>query len=242
MPTMSRRINRLGIVSFDRLAGARLHAPLSQDDTQRAMTVLDANGCDALLFALGWGSAAEVKPDWSALHRLQSVLLGVEDAALKLHQRGDEPVLLPSIDMSGPRRTAKGKAEVVAALPDRVLRGAVLLFGAEVNAFTMLKAESRFEAPEGWQHYIEDHDIRVILNPSATYMRRWEMKRKRALISTRGRTVVSVWNRTTVGESALPWTVFQDGTEVTGAVERLSASDERLTLAALNLPPVRATY
>lgn len=238
---MAQKINRLGMVAFDHLVATASGQPLHCSDTDLALAVLDDQGCDTVLFALGWRTAQVFKPEWSSLRVVRTVLLGPEEDALDLHRRGGDVVPLTSVDLRA-RRDEATKDQVVAALPDRTFDGAACLFGAELNAFTMLKAEGRFQAPSGWQPYLDIHDIRVLLNPSATYMRRWEMKRKRAFISSRGRTVVSLWNRTTLGESQRPWTVFQDGIEVTGAAQLLPASDARLTLAVLDIPPVRGTY
>lgn len=238
---MAQTIRRLGLVAFDYLAASRLDAPLSMSDAERAMSVLDEHGCDTVLFALAWHGVRDVEPNWARLSALQSVVTSPDSGTMTLHQRSVAPRDLASIDLGSDHRDDATKALIVSVLPERTFRGAALLFGGEVNAFTMVRQANHFEAPEGWQEALHAGNVGLILNPSATYMRRWEMKRKRAFLSTGGRTVVSLWNRTTVGESQRAWTVFQDGVEITGAVRALNALDDRLSLAILDLPGVEPT-
>ena len=63
---------------------------------------------------------------------------------------------------------------------------------------------------------------KLILNPSHDYMRRPEMKKKRALFSQGSRVVLSVWNRgNKPPEARAPWQAFADGKEISAWIREV---------------------
>ena len=86
---------------------------------------------------------------------------------------------------------------------------------------SVIRSSDDFYDPFGFVQALDELSISVLLNPIHDYMRRYEMKKKRAHYSKNGRTVISIWNRGKGREPDLPWTVFHDGCEATSSVREL---------------------
>lgn len=68
---------------------------------------------------------------------------------------------------------------------------------------------------------LNNKGIKFILNPIHDFTRRYEMKKKRAILSRGGRYLISVWNHGKPRESKVPWTVYYDGDEITSRVKQI---------------------
>jgi hypothetical protein len=238
---------RVGVVGFDYRLDVSADALLSLANYDTALRLLDDEGCDTVLFTQSALEApvemtAEDRPPFGELRSVDLVVNGLASGPEMAAWRRAEsaPTILQPVDFSAKRKEMG--PTLVERLPERTFDSALLLFGGELNAFVMRKAEESgvgFDAPAGWIEYLRSAGVGLILNPAATYMRRWEMKRKRAFCSEPRRTVISVWNRTTLGESARQWTVFHDGDERSGSVERmvdLGDVSPRLVVGILDVP------
>jgi hypothetical protein len=77
--------------------------------------------------------------------------------------------------------------------------------------------------------------VEVILNPIHDFMKRHEMKKKRAALSLDGRWVLSVWNKGKKGETYTPWTVFHNGSELTDSVLEVSVQIPSVRIGIVNV-------
>lgn len=100
-------------------------------------------------------------------------------------------------------------------LSRRRLSDGLLVICGESNIVTTSRNYGGVFDPFGFSDYLDREKIRFILNPLHDYMKRYEMKDKRAYLSRNERTVVTVWNRGRFlgkgGEPDPPWTVYHDG-------------------------------
>lgn len=216
------------------------------------MTLLDDHRCDTVLFALPWNKApispTTREPLWTSLATLRSVYVGTPGGHFLLREMGREKVEVRPTEAVRSSLVGEG---LMRSLPDRVRDRTLMVYGSELGAITLKRTPERhFLAPPGLDEALSAHQVRVILNPLETYVRRWQMKPKREYLSRGGRIFVSVWNRTTANESAKTWTVHSNGTERTGDVTPVRDSglppwvtvgvlDLQLD-AAVTLSPVRA--
>ena len=108
------------------------------------------------------------------------------------------------------------KRALMNGLPSRIFGSTLFLVCGEANIVSTQRNSSALTDPFGFMKWLATADPKLILNPTHDYMRRPEMKRKRAVYSRGGRTVLSVWNRGyKPPEASKPWQAFVDGKEVT---------------------------
>lgn len=219
------------------------------------LTLLDREGCDAVLFALfsviprqGYNPTRA----FVGLRHIRAVLLEeFRDGRKRIAQRY---VVY--------RRTSKGweaytfwqqfgslagkHAEEISKfvcrdLPKRMLGNCGVLLCGESNAVKYSPRDGRVHDPFGLRAALPA-EVRIILNPVHDRMTRFEMRRKRRYLSDGGRWVVSVWNkgkrdsggRARDGQGPA-WTVFHDRRAV--IVPRL-ANDFAVEIGILELPDV----
>jgi hypothetical protein len=77
-------------------------------------------------------------------------------------------------------------------LPSRTFGATLFLTCGEANIISTRRNSTNLTDPLGFMAWLERASPRLILNPSHDYMRRPEMKTKRALFSNGGRSVLSV--------------------------------------------------
>jgi hypothetical protein len=99
-------------------------------------------------------------------------------------------------------------------LPNRILGNSCVLLCGESNAVKCKRDDGKVYDILGLRKAIrKEKSVEIILNPCHDYMRRPEMKKKRAYLSEGKRWVISVWCKGKGRESILPWTVFYNGKE-----------------------------
>lgn len=234
-------ISTLGLVSVNHLESYLGEPAGDLDDriVHRCLRILDAQGCDTVLFALPYAGTTLTgvnQQTWKSCENISQVFLGTSRRSLTFWTRERPPMRMSPVEGVDARSVGQ---ELVRVIPQRVQSHAMALFGTDMSALTLRKIPSRtIESPEGWEDALNAAAVRVFLNPLETYVRRWELVPKRQFCSRAdGRTFVSVWNRTTVGESALRWTVHTGGLVRTGEVVpvRDSAAPKHITLGVLDM-------
>jgi hypothetical protein len=138
---------------------------------------------------------------------------------------------------------ASRKRAFMDELPSRMFGSTLFLTCGEVNIISTRRNSTQLSDPYGFMSRLQHAATRVILNPTHDYMRRPEMKAKRASLSQGGRTVLSVWNRgRKPPEADPPWQAFFDGEEVSDKIREVDLPSARdVRVGVIDVPPDTAT-
>lgn len=188
----------------------------------------DAAGCDSILYSLWtWDSQTPNAKNhdimFSALNRVQRVILEIFSgdeygpAEVWLKQRQEPLVANQRFATSG--ENDRVKQRFIDDLPGRAFDDSIVMLCGESNIASTVRGTDGFRDSFEFNARLDEMDLRVIWNPIHDYMRRYEMKRKRAYYSLNGRWVLSVWNQGKPSESYTPWSVFHNGIDSTEMVE-----------------------
>lgn len=88
----------------------------------------------------------------------------------------------------------------------------------------------------GLMPHLKRSNVAIILNPGHDYMRRHEMKKKRAALSSPDRWVLSVWNMGKASEAHQPWTAFRDGHDLTSNIREVSTGSNDVRVGLISIP------
>lgn len=109
-----------------------------------------------------------------------------------------------------------------------------MLACGEANIVSTQRGSSDITDPMGFMANLDDK--RLILNPTHTRMKRWEMARKRQQFSIGGRTVVSVWNPDNKDpRTALPWQAYRNGAAISDRIEQVPMPSHSIYMGVLEL-------
>lgn len=226
-------ISRIGIVSRD----YRHTYPNKFRDFSYVMpgilALLDARGCDAVLFSLYSISDGSFDPRiyLKSKKKLKLVVYEMFKDGKK-RKPGEKIVYLKSkgkwlkfsLEQKFGSLSKVSKAEVIEFVKDFASRRTggnwcVMLCG-EVNGVKCSTEDKKVHDTYGLRNAIPK-EVRIILNPGHDRMTRPEMKRKRQYLSKKGRWLISVWNkgkefkdgRTRDGKDSA-WQFFHNGKDV----------------------------
>jgi hypothetical protein len=202
----------------------------------------DEYGCDTILYALWtWDNRSTV------LRTHGSIFNGLSHVRRVILEPGnwpDDDQISPPLDQlhvevwssddAHPRILQQrfavagdhsGKWQFISELPSRRISDGLVIICGE----SQIVSERRmggFNDYLGFLPQLDQLGTKVILNPIHYFMQPShgiDIRRKRKLYSTRGRTVVSVWNQGYSRENMKipPWTVFHNGEDKTHGVQEL---------------------
>jgi hypothetical protein len=126
------------------------------------------------------------------------------------------------------------KHDLIRDFDDRKLGKHLVLLCGESN-IVRIPASGGVADDFGFLRKLRDDDVGVILNPIHDFMKRHEMKKKRAALSLEGRWVVSVWNKGKKGETYMPWTVFHNGSDLTHSVREVPVQIPSVRIGIVNV-------
>lgn len=231
------KINKIGLVSRD----YNVRFPNGYRDFSYSMpdilTLLDAQGCDAVLFSL---YSLVPRPDfdpYTAFKHLKTIrLVCIEEFMDK--PRGRKPGACVAYYKDGPDWRAHRVKQVLGRvntpalvreaqkfaqkrLPKRVLGNCALLICGEVNLGRYAKlGDKQIHDVFGVRAALPP-TVNIILNAGHDKTQRFELPRKRSFFSAGRRLVITVWNKGKIGpngmprrEAALPWSAYFDGEPV----------------------------
>ena len=118
----------------------------------------------------------------------------------------------------------KVKQEFVERLEERQFGPTLVMICGETNIVRTKRDSGRIIDEFGVRRRLRDFGTELILNPVHTYMRRYEMEKKRRALAVSGRWLVSVWNAgMSPSEAALPWGAYYRGRDVSNKIEELDS-------------------
>ena len=197
------------------------------------LKICDASGCETVLFSpysldkRGIELASDPFANLSNVNIivLEQILTTVDDnmywediemdnlVSIVLQRSSPLPIKVQQRFASS--QDSKSQKELfVNEIASRQFRQRLLMICGETNIISTGRAGDAY-------HILQKLDAlgtKAILNPIHDYMRRYEMKEKRALLSKNGRFVASVWNTGKGREPGLPWTLFYDGGELSDRI------------------------
>jgi hypothetical protein len=110
----------------------------------------------------------------------------------------------------------------------------LMLACGEANIVSTQRGSPDITDPMGFMANLADK--RLILNPTHTRMKRWEMAKKRRQFSIDGRTVVSVWNPDNKDpRTALPWQAYRNGAAVSDQIKQVPMPSHSIYMGVLEL-------
>ncbi len=146
----------------------------------------------------------------------------------EVHFRGlEEPAVLYQ-RFATSQSVVGEKKRFVEELPTRTFGQGLVMLCGESNIIRTKRDCEELDDRFDFLSYLDQAEIRLVLNPIHTYMQRYEMRLKRLAYSQNGRTVLAVWNRgeSERGESQLPWAAYCDGEEVTHQIREITDGEE----------------
>ena len=188
----------------------------------------EAEGCDTVVYALWSHDLRKTKSlnearVFGSTTKIQTAILEVfddEDARIEVWHRGAPP---HRFRQRFTRSTSpmSSKQAFMDGLPARTLGSTLLMACGEANIVSTRRDSDEIVDPFGFTDWLQQAQPRLILNPSHSYMRRYEMTTKRTLYSE-GRTLLTVWNRgEKPPEPEQPWRAFVDGEDRTGDIREI---------------------
>ncbi|MBA3831222.1 MAG: hypothetical protein H0X34_04910 [Chthoniobacterales bacterium] len=129
----------------------------------------------------------------------------------------------------------KGKQSFIDEFEQRRIGSCFVILCGETNIVTIRMRDGGVTDEFGFLGKLDNAGVAIVLNPIHDYMRRHEMKKKRAALSANKRWVLSVWNKGKKGETATPWTAFHDGQEATGAVQEVQLGIPSVRMGVINV-------
>jgi hypothetical protein len=134
---------------------------------------------------------------------------------------------------------ARTKTALLKELPARKFGSSLLLLCGETNIIRTKRRSKKVEDRFDFRAKLKELGIKLIVNPVHDYMRRPEMKTKRAILSEDVGLVVSVWNRGNKDrEAEAPWTAHLDGEDISARIEEKTAipSQPGIRMGLLDVP------
>ena len=132
--------------------------------------------------------------------------------------------------------SSKHKQAFIDDFEKRRVGSCFIILCGETNIVTIRMHDGGVTDEFGFLERLARGGVSIILNPIHDYMKRHEMKKKRAVLSHNKRWVLSVWNKGKKGETAIPWTAFYDGQDMTAFIRevQLGIPSVRMGIAALD--------
>jgi len=195
-------------------------------------SVCDSEGCDTILYSLfTWDEKSPIhrnhKNIFGDLNNVECVILevGNKKTPNKIVEVWLKDEKMPRIMEQCFAKSSdpyERKREFSCSIPKRIIGNSLITICGESNIANYIPSNGNFRDEFGFNGELEAHGIRVVFNPLHDYMRRPEMKKKRAYYSKNQRMVITVWNMGRGRESSIPWTVFYNGEDITSQVREVS--------------------
>lgn len=226
-------IKRIGLVSHDYNIADRHGRFDYSEHFARINAACDERGCDTILYALfTWDSRSTIGRSHDAifdqLANVQRVIIEVGRPPYSADHveawvKGEQEPRLVRQAFAQSIASDADKRQFMDDLPARCFDSALMVLCGEANIVRLRRSKGTWDDSFHFLDRMNELGIRVVLNPIHDYMTRYEMREKRRLYSTNGRTVVSVWNQGKGKEARDPWNAFVDGQELTHLVRCLPA-------------------
>jgi len=194
--------------------------------------VCDSEACDTILYALfTWDEKSPVPRNnqniFNNLKNIKCVILevGNKKSVRKVVEvwlkNEEQPHLLEQYFAKSSDPYAH-KREFIRNIRNRIFGNGIVVICGESNIANFAPKEGSFKDPFSFNSILKSNGVKFIFNPLHDYMTRYEMKKKRGYYSKDQRAVITVWNQgKRKGESAIPWTFFYNGEDLTGKVQEL---------------------
>jgi len=199
----------------------------SFDYFKKIAKVCEDEGCDTILYALYSFDRANSKRTRNNLFfgttkHIKNVIIeswdssGKTDSWVEVWNR-EHPKPHIHFQRFGLSTQFKDMKAFMDNLPHRTHGKSIIILCGESNIIqTKRKGPDEYDDHCGIVKELNSKGVKFILNPIHDYMRRYEMKLKRNILSRQKRYVFSVWNWGKKGESRIgPWTVSYDGKDIT---------------------------
>ncbi|HWO21618.1 MAG TPA: hypothetical protein VNO30_22770 [Kofleriaceae bacterium] len=184
--------------------------------------------CDTVVYALWSHDLRKTNPldearVFGSTTKVQTAILEVfddEDSRIEVWRRGAPPHRFRQRFTRSTSPTSSKQA-FMDGLPARRFGSTLMMACGEANIVSTRRDSDEIVDPFGFTDWLQQTRPRLILNPSHSYMRRYEMTTKRALYSE-GRTLLTVWNRgEKPPEPGLPWRAFVDSEDRTSEIHEI---------------------
>lgn len=253
MATFDVSPRRVGLVAIDKTRAnpnntSRTSYAIGFDPFLSAVAdAAEREGCDALVYALWSHDVCTMGPLtqdrlFGRTTKVHVVFLEVGDAEGAFHvqvwRRGISRPHQFTQRFNKSSSSASKKRAFMEELGARTFGTTLFLTCGESNIVSTVRQSDRIVDPFGFLSKLAAIAPTLILNPTHDYMRRPEMKVKRALYS-RGRMLLCVWNRgNKPPEAAAPWQAFVDGQEVTTRIREVPfAPTNEIRLGVVDVVP-----
>ena len=194
--------------------------------------VCDSEGCDTILYSLfTWDEKSPVPRNNQSLFKnlknVRCIILEVGNKNsvqifVEVWIKGEERPRIMNQCFAQSRDQYERKREFIRSIPKRIIGNSLVAICGESNIANYMPSNGNFRDEFGFNGELEAREIRVVFNPLHDYMKRYEMKKKRAYYSENQRMVISVWNMGRGRESAIPWTVYYNEKDITAQVREVS--------------------
>jgi hypothetical protein len=185
----------------------------------------ESAGCDTIVYALWSHDLRKAKPldearVFGSTTKVRTAILEVfddDEARIEVWRRGVPPQHFRQ-RFTRSNSPPTSKQAFMDGLPARTFGSTLIMACGEANIVSTRRDSDEIVDPFGFMDWLQQSRPRLILNPSHSYMRRYEMTTKRSLFSE-GRTALTVWNRgEKPPEPELPWRAFVDSEDRTGEI------------------------
>jgi hypothetical protein len=245
-------VKKVAVVSHNyNLSNIHGHQDFAEH-ASRIHSVCDGEGCDTILYSLfTWDENSPISRNhetiFGDLKNVRCIILevGNKKTANKIVEvwlKGEERPQIMDQCFAKSNEPYERKREFIRSIPRRIIGNGMIAICGESNIVNYIKANRNFRDEFCFNDELERRGIRVVFNPLHDYMRRPEMKKKRAYYSKNQRMVVTVWNMGRGRESKIPWTVFYNEEDITAQVREVSPGiKERLDIRIGIVPEIPVT-
>jgi hypothetical protein len=195
-------------------------------------SVCDGEGCDTILYSLfTWDENSPFSRNhqtiFGDLKNVRCVILEVgnkqsTNKVVEVWLKEEETPHLMHQYFAKSSDPYERKREFIRSIAKRIIGNGLVAICGESNIANYMPSNGNYRDDFGFNGELKQRGIRFVLNPLHDYMRRYEMKKKRAYYSSDQRMVITVWNMGKGKESSIPWTVFYNGTDITAQVREVS--------------------
>jgi len=194
--------------------------------------VCDSEGCNTILYSLfTWDEKSPVPRNhqtiFSDLKNVRCVILEVgnkitTNKIVEVWLKDEERPRIMEQYFAKSSDPFERQREFIRSMPKRIIGNGLVAICGESNIANYMPSNGNFRDEFGFNGELESRGIRVVFNPLHDYMKRYEMKKKRAYYSKNQRMVITVWNMGRGKESAIPWTVYYNEKDITTQVREVS--------------------
>ena len=224
-------VKKVAVVSHNyNLSNSHGHQDFAEH-TSRIHSVCDGEWCDTLLYSLfTWDENSPIRRNhqtiFGELKNVRCVILEVGNKKtpnkfVEVWLKEEERPRIMSQCFAKSSDLYERKRDFIRSIPKRIVGNALIAICGESNIVNYIPSNGNFRDEFAFNGELEARGVRVVFNPLHDYMRRHEMKKKRAYYSRNQRLVITVWNMGRGRESSIPWTVFYNEANITTQVREV---------------------